>query len=77
MTPVCACLQGGIATADRLVTVSPGYSFEIQTAEGGWDLDHLLSSRGMRSCTAQYPTVILDALDTRSLRVMEKEGPEG
>ncbi len=35
--------QGGIATADRLVTVSPGYAGEIQTVEGGWDLHPLLS----------------------------------
>jgi starch synthase len=39
-------LKGGIATCDRLVTVSPGYAFEIQTVEGGWDLHPLLSSRG-------------------------------
>ncbi len=39
------CRQGGIATCDRLVTVSPGYASEIQTAEGGWDLHPLLSSR--------------------------------
>ena len=37
--------QGGIVTADRLVTVSPGYAFEIQTPEGGWGLEGLLSSR--------------------------------
>lgn len=38
-------LKGGIATADRIVTVSPGYAQEIQTVEGGWDLNPLLSSR--------------------------------
>jgi len=38
-------LKGGIATADRIVTVSPGYAGEIQTVEGGWDLHPLLSSR--------------------------------
>ena len=38
-------LKGGVATADRLVTVSPRHAWEIQTPEGGWDLDGLLSSR--------------------------------
>lgn len=43
VTSLFGSMQGGIATADRLVTVSPGYAQEIQTVEGGWDLHPLLS----------------------------------
>lgn len=32
-------------TADRIVTVSPSYSHEIQTHLGGWGMDGLLASR--------------------------------
>ncbi|KAL6954568.1 Pentafunctional AROM polypeptide [Sarracenia purpurea var. burkii] len=38
-------LKGAIVTADRIVTVSQGYSWEITTVEGGYGLDELLSSR--------------------------------
>lgn len=38
-------LQGGISSADRVVTVSPGYAWEIQTPEGGWGMEHMLRSR--------------------------------
>ena len=38
-------LQGGISTADRIVTVSPGYAWEIQTPEGGWGMEQMLGSR--------------------------------
>eukprot|EP00898_Chlorokybus_atmophyticus_P005620 jgi/Chlat1/6059/Chrsp4S06337 len=38
-------LKGAIVTADRIVTVSKGYAWEIQTVEGGWGLDGLLRSR--------------------------------
>ncbi|CAH9059020.1 unnamed protein product [Cuscuta epithymum] len=38
-------LKGAIITADRIVTVSEGYSWEITTPEGGYGLDVLLSSR--------------------------------
>lgn len=38
-------MQGGISTADRVVTVSPGYAWEIQTPEGGWGMEHMLASR--------------------------------
>lgn len=37
--------QGGISTADRIVTVSPGYAWEIQTPEGGWGMEQMLGSR--------------------------------
>ncbi|KAF7149286.1 hypothetical protein RHSIM_Rhsim03G0209200 [Rhododendron simsii] len=38
-------LKGAIVTADRILTVSQGYAWEITTAEGGNGLDELLSSR--------------------------------
>ncbi|RAL51464.1 hypothetical protein DM860_010966 [Cuscuta australis] len=38
-------LKGAIITADRIVTVSQGYSWEITTPEGGYGLHTLLSSR--------------------------------
>ncbi|XP_042496904.1 starch synthase 1, chloroplastic/amyloplastic-like [Macadamia integrifolia] len=38
-------LKGAIVTADRILTVSQGYSWEITTAEGGQGLNELLSSR--------------------------------
>ncbi|CAI5976719.1 unnamed protein product, partial [Closterium sp. NIES-65] len=36
-------LKGAIVTADRIVTVSPGYAWEIATVEGGWG-PHLLAN---------------------------------
>ena len=41
-------LAGGIATADRVITVSPHYANEIRTPEGGMGLDPLLISLGDR-----------------------------
>ncbi|XP_071929389.1 soluble starch synthase 1, chloroplastic/amyloplastic-like isoform X1 [Coffea arabica] len=38
-------LKGAIVTADRILTVSQGYSREITTPEGGYGLHELLSSR--------------------------------
>ncbi|XP_020533429.1 starch synthase 1, chloroplastic/amyloplastic isoform X3 [Jatropha curcas] len=38
-------LKGAIVTADRILTVSKGYSWEITTVEGGYGLHELLSSR--------------------------------
>ncbi|CAN6202434.1 unnamed protein product [Urochloa humidicola] len=38
-------LKGAVVTADRIVTVSKGYSWEVTTAEGGQGLDELLGSR--------------------------------
>mmetsp|Transcript_36244 Transcript_36244/g.80653 ORF Transcript_36244/g.80653 Transcript_36244/m.80653 type:complete len:615 (-) Transcript_36244:1049-2893(-) len=38
-------LKAGICTADRIVTVSPGYAEEIKTPLGGWGLEGLLASR--------------------------------
>ncbi|PSS32995.1 Soluble starch synthase [Actinidia chinensis var. chinensis] len=38
-------LKGAIVTADRILTVSQGYSREITTVEGGYGLDELLTSR--------------------------------
>ena len=53
-------MQGGIVTADRLVTVSPGYAFEIQTPEGGWGLEGLLSSRSYALNGARAPRWLQD-----------------
>lgn len=39
-------LAGAIAIAERVVTVSPRYAWEITTPEGGMGLDRLLASRG-------------------------------
>ncbi|XP_050237527.1 soluble starch synthase 1, chloroplastic/amyloplastic [Mercurialis annua] len=38
-------LKGAIVTADRILTVSKGYAWEITTIEGGYGLQELLSSR--------------------------------
>ncbi|KAJ7543722.1 hypothetical protein O6H91_09G050100 [Diphasiastrum complanatum] len=38
-------LKGAIVTADRIITVSQGYAWEITTQEGGYGLDGLLRSR--------------------------------
>ncbi|XP_022763763.1 starch synthase 1, chloroplastic/amyloplastic-like isoform X3 [Durio zibethinus] len=38
-------LKGAIVTADRILTVSKGYAWEITTVEGGYGLNDLLSSR--------------------------------
>ncbi|XP_076935852.1 soluble starch synthase 1, chloroplastic/amyloplastic-like [Bidens hawaiensis] len=38
-------LKGAIVTADRILTVSQGYSWEITTPEGGNGIDELLGSR--------------------------------
>ncbi|XXG90032.1 hypothetical protein AAC387_Pa12g1896 [Persea americana] len=38
-------LKGAVVTADRILTVSQGYSWEITTPEGGNGLHELLSSR--------------------------------
>ncbi|XP_028806647.1 starch synthase 1, chloroplastic/amyloplastic [Neltuma alba] len=38
-------LKGAIVTADRILTVSQGYCWEITTSEGGYGLHDLLSSR--------------------------------
>ncbi|KAL6508308.1 Pentafunctional AROM polypeptide [Orobanche hederae] len=38
-------LKAAIVTADRIVTVSQGYSWEITTPEGGYGLNGLLSGR--------------------------------
>ncbi|KAF8061313.1 SS1 [Scenedesmus sp. PABB004] len=39
-------LKAGIAVADRIVTVSPGYAEEIRTWLGGWGMEGMLNARG-------------------------------
>ncbi|KAL8143507.1 hypothetical protein V2J09_016539 [Rumex salicifolius] len=38
-------LKGAIVTADRILTVSKGYSWEITTVEGGYGLNEILTDR--------------------------------
>ena len=38
-------MKAAISTADRVVTVSPGYAYEIQTELGGWGMEFLLGGR--------------------------------
>ncbi|GAB2265064.1 Pentafunctional AROM polypeptide [Dionaea muscipula] len=38
-------LKGAIVTADRILTVSQGYAWEITTIEGGYGLDNILADR--------------------------------
>ncbi|GAB2223520.1 hypothetical protein Droror1_Dr00017661 [Drosera rotundifolia] len=38
-------LKGAIVTADRVLTVSQGYAWEITTVEGGYGLDNILTDR--------------------------------
>ncbi|GAB2221894.1 hypothetical protein Drorol1_Dr00013088 [Drosera rotundifolia] len=38
-------LKGAIVTADRILTVSQGYAWEITTVEGGYGLDEILTDR--------------------------------
>uniref|UniRef100_A0A7R9Z6Q7 Starch synthase, chloroplastic/amyloplastic n=1 Tax=Chlamydomonas euryale TaxID=1486919 RepID=A0A7R9Z6Q7_9CHLO len=38
-------MKAGITTADRIVTVSPGYAEEIQTYLGGWGMEGTLAQR--------------------------------
>lgn len=52
-------MQGGISTADRIVTVSPGYAWEIQTPEGGWGMESMLTSR------AYALNGVLNGIDTQ------------
>lgn len=64
LTPACSqvsdvCVQGGISTADRIVTVSPGYAWEIQTPEGGWGMESMLTSR------AYALNGVLNGIDTQ------------
>ena len=56
---VVRCVQGGISTADRIVTVSPGYAWEIQTPEGGWGMESMLTSR------AYALNGVLNGIDTQ------------
>lgn len=39
-------LKAGIEAAARVVAVSDGYAWEVQTQEGGWGLDAVLRGRG-------------------------------
>lgn len=43
--PAINILKGAILAADRVMTVSQGYAWEITTSEGGWGLHEVLQSR--------------------------------
>jgi starch synthase len=43
-------LKAGIITASRVVAVSEGYSWEIQTPEGGWGLHDVLREQNWKLC---------------------------
>jgi len=43
--PAVNILKGAVAVADRVLTVSQGYAWEITTKEGGWGMDGVLQSR--------------------------------
>ncbi|KAM3363827.1 granule-bound starch synthase 2, chloroplastic/amyloplastic [Capsicum galapagoense] len=38
----------GLKTADRIVTVSHGYSWELKTSEGGWGLHEIINENGWK-----------------------------
>ncbi|PWA74084.1 soluble starch synthase 2-2, chloroplastic/amyloplastic [Artemisia annua] len=38
----------GLKTADRVVTVSQGYSWELKTSEGGWGLHNIINENGWK-----------------------------
>ena len=48
-------LKAAIITASRIVAVSGGYAWEIQTPEGGWGLHEVLTVRP-RQCVSAMPT---------------------
>uniref|UniRef100_A0A2C9WJ93 starch synthase n=1 Tax=Manihot esculenta TaxID=3983 RepID=A0A2C9WJ93_MANES len=41
-------LAAGLKTADRLVTVSHGYAWELKTSEGGWGLHNIINENGWK-----------------------------
>lgn len=45
-------LKAAIITASRIVAVSGGYSWEIQTPEGGWGLHEVLKVRRFLSLSS-------------------------
>ncbi|KAK4393117.1 Granule-bound starch synthase 2, chloroplastic/amyloplastic [Sesamum angolense] len=40
----------GIKTADRVVTVSHGYAWELKTSEGGWGLHEIINENDWKLC---------------------------
>lgn len=53
-------LKAAITTADRVMTVSPGYANEVRSPLGGWGLDGLLSGR------SYHMNGVLNGVDTES-----------
>ena len=41
-------MKAGIMTASRVIAVSSGYAWEIQTPEGGWGLHHVLQQQNWK-----------------------------
>jgi starch synthase len=43
-------MKAGIITASRVIAVSGGYAWEIQTQEGGWGLHQVLQEQNWKLC---------------------------
>ncbi|RRT66390.1 hypothetical protein B296_00029990 [Ensete ventricosum] len=56
----CNIFAAGLKAADRLVTVSHGYAWELKTPEGGWGLHRIINDNGWKF------QGIVNGIDTRS-----------
>lgn len=63
-------MKGGLASADRIITVSPTYAGEVRTPEGGWGLDGVLRARG------EAVRGILNGIDTEAWDPMKDPSTE-
>ncbi|CAI9752713.1 unnamed protein product [Fraxinus pennsylvanica] len=52
-------LAAGLKTADRVLTVSHGYSWELKTPEGGWGLHGIINDNDWKFCG------IVNGIDTK------------
>ncbi|RWW79492.1 hypothetical protein BHE74_00012244 [Ensete ventricosum] len=56
----CNIFAAGLKAADRLVTVSHGYAWELKTPDGGWGLHRIINDNGWKF------QGIVNGIDTRS-----------